>query len=810
MASLRDALSGMEQSVDNLISRLTSASSTMSGSGGRIRTGSNFLNNGLAAFSTTPSVRGNAQFQLGMGVVRGAGQVASGVSQMMPQVSVTMDRMASSYGATLRAGGGMSRNQLQEQTLAGLNGGLTSAGADARVSNFLAMQGVSASSPTFGQITTAVGNAGKYLNMSNERSAAALEGLTGGATSASFLRNFGMSTADPRTGKTKTQGQIFGELYGRLTAGRGVASEEQVMDSFRRGTLGATLRGSGMTNDQQQMFVQYAVERARGNNMDLNDPEAMQTLMDKAKAEGNENPNLPGYELNTAQTNSMQSAQEAYLAGIKAVVGPLSDLTEMAGEAAGALGGFKSGLGMIGGNPVAQGFGQVVGGAGGVLASAAALGLATKGGRGFVSKAFKGATSRLGGGGGGKGGLKKVGGVLGVGAGAVGTATSIGGAYETAKSGGNAMGDILGAAGSGALTGASIGMFAGPKGALVGAAIGGLVGGIGGGIGAISGAGAEGGDQGDSNTNGSGAPQQFKLMHPTKSAKIGAGFGRRESFYTPGKIIWPNGHKGIDYQGDKGDAIFASESGYATLHSGGQLGTRVRIKHSNGMYTHYCHLDSTTVREGQVTKGTPIGRMGNTGSKSTGVHLHFALSTGPDTSSAIDPAPYLTGGGNQLQSGPQDADQSSSGANPTSAGTTSASSNPGSEDSSPVSAAASTNRSSGTVKNVPTAPGGTGTSSASGVEPYSSGSHYSSGGGANTAAAPEGGENTSDAPGYLSASNGRPRSTAGSSKAGSVTTNNVTINVSIAKGSPDEAKKFANMLKQALEDEQSMKMMARN
>ena len=812
MASLRDALTSMETTVDGLIGKLTSASSTMAGKGGRINTGNNFLNNALGSFSSNPSVKYQSQFNMGMGMVRGTGQMIQGATQMMPDISATMDRMATYYNASIRASGGMSRNQVQQMTMGAMQNGMTAPGSDAMVGGYLSMRGMIADASfgsTYQQTVRGVGNAAQYLNMSNERAVAAIEGLTSGQGSSNMLRQFGILTADPRTGKEKTQGQIMQELYGRLTSGRGTATEGQVMESFRRGALGATLRNSGLSEDQQQMFVQYSLERARGNNMDLSDPEAMQTLMDKAKAEGNENPNLPGYALNTSKTNAMQNAQEAYLSGIQAVTPILQGLTEAGGALAGAFGMVTAAAAAAAGSLAFTGAAGLLGGAGQVAAAGGLLAMAKKGGGGsIIGKAFQGAKGLLGGSGGGKGLSSAAGKVASKAIPGVGALVAGGAGYSEAKSGEDfSLGNFLTSVGGGALAGGLIG------GGIPGAVIGGLVGGasyVGGRV--LGGMSGEGGDQGTSNTNGSGAPQQFKLMHPTKSAQITAVFGQRESSFTKGKITWPNGHKGIDYAGKEGDTIFASEGGYATLHDGGQLGKRVRIKHANGMYTHYCHLSSISVREGEVKKGQPVGGMGSTGGKSTGVHLHFALSTGPDTSSAIDPMPYLGGGGNYLSSPPQDAEQSASSTSPTSAGTTSAATNPGGEDSSPTSPTASTNRSEGTATNVPTAPGGQGSSAANGVESWSAGSIWSSGGGANTAAAPEGGENSSDQPGYLSpASSGSVAASRGKNgRETRVVTNNVSINLSIEKGTPEEARRFAQMLKKALDDDKAMRAMARN
>ena len=823
--SLGDAIKGMESTVDSLISKITSVSGDLSSPRtGRASTGSNFLNNALGAFSTRPSVRAASRTQLIGGAISNAGQVVSGGFQMMPEVTATMQRMTTYYGAAIRASGGMSRNQMQEATMAGLAGGMTAPGSDAMVAGYLTQRGMMASASfgsTYQETLRGVRGAAQYLNMDNNRAAAAIEGLTSGQGSANMLRNFGIFTADARTGKEKTQGQIMSELYGRLTAGRGTATEEQVMRSYRRGALGSVLRSSGMSEDQQQMFVQYAVERARGNNMDLSDPEVMEELMNKAKAEGNENPNLPGYSLNTTKTGAMQNAQEAYLAGIKVATTALEGLAAVGGEAASVLGGFKSFGGMFGSDPVGQGASAVVGGGLSMAGNLAALGLA--------SKAFgKGApilgtvAGRMGGPaaaaavGRASGMAPKALGAAGVVAGGAMGATSIGNAYETAASGGNAFGDILGAAGSGALTGASLGMFLGPKGALIGGAIGGLVGGIGGTVSAIMGNNAEGGDpsgtdvESDEAQASSGSSSQgLSLLHPTRSAEITADFGQRESSFTEGKITWPNGHKGVDYAGSQGDPIYASEGGYATLHDGGQLGKRVRIKHKSGHTTHYCHLSAITIREGQVSKGQQVGKMGNTGGKSTGVHLHFALSTGPTTATAIDPKPYMVSGGKYTKGSGTKAP------NPTSAGDLSQSSNPGGEDSSPTPASNASNISpAGTTNNVSNPGGiaGTASSPASDVEAWSSGSVWTGSGGANTAAAPaEGGEGASDDQGYLSpASSANPtrrRSEKGVTK---TTTNNVTINLSVEKGTQEEARRFSQMLKRALEDDDMLQRMARN
>lgn len=64
------------------------------------------------------------------------------------------------------------------------------------------------------------------------------------------------------------------------------------------------------------------------------------------------------------------------------------------------------------------------------------------------------------------------------------------------------------------------------------------------------------------------------------------------------------------------------------------LGNYVVIRHPNGVYTQYAHLNVISVSPGQtVSKGQVVGGIGQTG-RATGVHLHFA---------AFDGMPYQGG-----------------------------------------------------------------------------------------------------------------------------------------------------------------------
>lgn len=141
-------------------------------------------------------------------------------------------------------------------------------------------------------------------------------------------------------------------------------------------------------------------------------------------------------------------------------------------------------------------------------------------------------------------------------------------------------------------------------------------------------------------------------MIPIKVEKVRvtSPYGNRQYYYQ-GKLV-KDFHAGIDLVPNdcKGnEEIIAFEDGTVTgvQKTGKQYGTGcyVRIKHENGMYTLYYHLKSNSivVKKGQkVKRGQKIGIIGTTG-KSTGIHLHFQIDNGGN-SSAINPYDYVFNG----------------------------------------------------------------------------------------------------------------------------------------------------------------------
>jgi Peptidase family M23 len=89
-------------------------------------------------------------------------------------------------------------------------------------------------------------------------------------------------------------------------------------------------------------------------------------------------------------------------------------------------------------------------------------------------------------------------------------------------------------------------------------------------------------------------------------------------------------HAGADYAAPAGTPIPAATSGvvvYSGRNSG--FGNTVIVRNATGDYSLYAHMqDGDRVKVGQsVWPGDAIGRVGSTGNKSTGSHLHYSVIT---------------------------------------------------------------------------------------------------------------------------------------------------------------------------------------
>lgn len=85
-------------------------------------------------------------------------------------------------------------------------------------------------------------------------------------------------------------------------------------------------------------------------------------------------------------------------------------------------------------------------------------------------------------------------------------------------------------------------------------------------------------------------------------------------------------HNGLDFVSYRGASVLTTAPGtvtYAGVKNG--YGNVVYVDHGNGFATRYAHLESISVRVGQVLNlGDQVGRMGSTG-RSTGTHLHYEI-----------------------------------------------------------------------------------------------------------------------------------------------------------------------------------------
>lgn len=86
-------------------------------------------------------------------------------------------------------------------------------------------------------------------------------------------------------------------------------------------------------------------------------------------------------------------------------------------------------------------------------------------------------------------------------------------------------------------------------------------------------------------------------------------------------------HAGVDYGAPTGTPVWSVGDGVVTWAGRkGANGLLVSVRHPNGYSSHYAHLSRIDVRAGaSVSQKQVVGRVGTTG-RSTGPHLHFALS----------------------------------------------------------------------------------------------------------------------------------------------------------------------------------------
>ena len=110
-------------------------------------------------------------------------------------------------------------------------------------------------------------------------------------------------------------------------------------------------------------------------------------------------------------------------------------------------------------------------------------------------------------------------------------------------------------------------------------------------------------------------------------------------------------HKGIDFGARLNNVVAVGDGAVADIgfdKYGGECnqgGRYIIVKHTNGMYSAYIHLDSFLVKKGDsVKKGQVIGISGNSGMKNCqplGYHLHFETRKGFSSLTHRNPVKYV-------------------------------------------------------------------------------------------------------------------------------------------------------------------------
>lgn len=108
-----------------------------------------------------------------------------------------------------------------------------------------------------------------------------------------------------------------------------------------------------------------------------------------------------------------------------------------------------------------------------------------------------------------------------------------------------------------------------------------------------------------------------------------------------------NPHQGVDYPQKAGTPIPSVADGtIAKVTSTPCLGNVVVVAHPDGMFSGYCHMNSTSpLAVGTpVQRGQTIGYVGATGNCANGAHLHLTMASGVDgygNGNNVDPNAYI-------------------------------------------------------------------------------------------------------------------------------------------------------------------------
>jgi len=113
----------------------------------------------------------------------------------------------------------------------------------------------------------------------------------------------------------------------------------------------------------------------------------------------------------------------------------------------------------------------------------------------------------------------------------------------------------------------------------------------------------------------------------------------------------PAPHEGVDFAASMGDPVIAATDGRVVrVFADGSCGNGIVVQHpvdEAAWRTRYCHLNGTSVQQGQrVTRGDVLGTVGTTGNSMGVPHLHFELwqrHPRDESFGRINPLPFIVG-----------------------------------------------------------------------------------------------------------------------------------------------------------------------
>lgn len=131
-------------------------------------------------------------------------------------------------------------------------------------------------------------------------------------------------------------------------------------------------------------------------------------------------------------------------------------------------------------------------------------------------------------------------------------------------------------------------------------------------------------------------PSSLTMVSPLRTLVVTSPYGYRTDPFTHKRAF----HGGIDLRANYEPAYAITYGEVIHVGFDNRSGLFVTLRHGS-ITLSYCHISQSLVTKGtHVRPGTPIGITGNSGSRSTGPHLHLTLK---DTKKgrAIDPSIIL-------------------------------------------------------------------------------------------------------------------------------------------------------------------------